>query len=414
VRRELLLILAMLAILSLGMVSCGERFDEEEDPSLSEIVKIGKGYLKENRGAQAAEAFKVARAMDDTHPEANFGVILSHSMQLINLVDMVIDLASSLFYTAPQDVEPGPENTVVMAQSEPIGDFIQEYLGDTIEGDFVENEVVYLEMADREDFEFRIAYYPIVLGGERVAVLKSEFDKTDLHLFGAVTSLVNAVVDIVQAHDLNFDLNALIIPTMDFTNDLIGSLVGIADLLEGLLTDPEYPNFLLVKTPDGLERMKSAGINLGNAFERIVKMFDQLGREHDLQTDDPINYLDTNKNNQYDSALDPVQIASMLTLEPDLVRVVKGLATDLSYVFWEGSTVDPKPDQVDKLSLGMFNDLLIYLGLLRTPILPDSIGIEMGSFFSDPTEDGLRSMLLLIVDLIDQLAELVEGANQAA
>lgn len=392
---------------ALVFTSC-EKWPYDSDPSLDEIIAIGKGYLMENKGIDAAEAFKAAQEKCEYSTDANFGLMLAHTMQLVNLADQLVEMFGSLFYTLPPDTETGEPGVIRQAQSsEPIGDYIQEYLADTIENDFDENESLFLLLDEEEEFLFDIEYYKIIFAGESLIDFGGEFDKTDLYLFGAVTSLLETVIDIVLAHDINFDLAGLEVPEMDFTNDPIGAIKGILDLIEGLLTDPEYPDFLKVQGEDGFIRMQGAGINIGNAFDRLASMFTQLGTETDYQFDDQIRYFDVEKNNKYDSQIDPIQIVNLLTLDPGLGPVLHELFVNLSYAFWEGSQFDVHPYKKDTLNLGMFNDLLIHMGVINQPLLPEWLGINVGAFFANPSVDGLRTLLFAIIDLVNAAFELI-------
>lgn len=392
-------------ILAAFALSCGQKFDEDEDPSLAEIIEIGKSYLMKNQGVQAAGAFKAARDKCQACAEGNFGLILAHQMQLINLLDEVVNLASSLFYTVGPDPISNDEVAMVQSQSSQIGDYIQEYFDDTVANDFAENEMIYLEMEEGiDEFLFEIPHYKIIMGGDPLVTFQGEFDKTDLYLMGAVSSLMNGVVDILLAHNLNFDFDALVLPE---TDDTIEMVLGIIDLLEGLLTDPAYPDFLKIKDSEGLVRMQHAGVHLGNAFDRLAKMFDQLATERDYQFNDQVRYLDVDKNSIYDPEIDPVILVNLLTLDAGLAPILQDLFVDLSYAFWEGSDVDPHPYTVDTLNLGMLNGILVNQGILNSPILPEWLGVDIGTFFSNPSDDGLQTLLLEIIKLVNILMDLI-------
>jgi hypothetical protein len=399
-------------LLLVGAFSCGEEFDEHEDPTVDEIVQTGKEYLMANQGAPAAEAFNAARDRHADSTDANFGLVLAHTMQFMNLVDEIVSLAGALFLELPPEPITTDSEAIVMEQELLLGDYIQIYLSDTLEKDFADTESIFFAMEPGPDFLFTIPYYQIIIGDEALVSLEGEFDKTELYLFGGVSSLMNALIDILQAHYLNFDLNAIALPETE-EGDTIGMILGILDLVEGLLTDPAYPEFLTVKSDGGFDRMKSAGVNLGNAFDRIATMFDQLATETDDQSNDQVRYLDKEKNNRYDQQIDPVQISTLVTIPPNLVPVIQQLCQDLAYAFWEGSTVDPHPYTVDKITLGMFNDLLVQLGVIQRPLLPEWLGIDVGSFFSDPTDEGLRTLLETVIKAVDYVIAIIEDPDGA-
>ena len=58
--RRTLMALILVAILAALLLGCEEKFDYTEDPSLEEILEIGKGYLRAGDGGSASEAFMAA------------------------------------------------------------------------------------------------------------------------------------------------------------------------------------------------------------------------------------------------------------------------------------------------------------------------------------------------------------------
>ena len=402
VKKTLWLILIGTALaLTAGLMACDEEFDTYEDPSLEEILKIGKGYLMNNRGAQGAEAFREASNRYPESSEAYFGMILGNTMSFINLVDELIDLVGSLLLTAPPDPETADSNVIRQELSATFGDALQEFFYDLIGIPFEENERAFSDLEENGEFLFDIEYYQFIFKEEAIVSFGGQFDKTDGNFFGAISSLMNFVTDLLLAHDINFDFDALLGGTepTDET-DPPEEDVSLLDSIDELLNNPDYPNFLYVKGEEGLARMRSAGVNLGNFFSRFAAMFTLLAQEKDYQGDDQIRYLDLDKDNHWDQLEEPVYLGTLMEMGPGLAPVVQDLCEDLALAFWEGSVADPHPYTKDKLTLGMFNGLLIYLGVFDKPILPDWIGFDVGSFFSDPTDDGLRTLILLLMDLL--------------
>ena len=399
-KKFVLAILLALPVLLLG--GCGEEFDTYEDPSLEEILETGKAYLEVNQGSQGAEAFREAYKRYPESLDASYGLILGNTMGFVNLVDELIALVGDMLLTAPAPPATGEPGVVRQELDANFGDELQGFFEDLVTLSFEENERHYLILEAADDFDFDLNYYPVVFAEEALLSFGGQFDRTDMFMFGAVTSLISFVSDILLAHDINFDFNMLFGSTGEPAAGEEPEEGGsILDTLEEMLTDPEYPDFLYVKGPEGLELMKSAGVNLGNTFDRAARMLGHLRQESDYQYDDQIRYLDLNKDNHYNAMTEPVFLGSLATLDPGLAPVLEQLFADLSLAFWEGSVADPHPFRKDTFNLGMLNGLLIYLGVLETPFLPEWIGLDVGSFFSDPSDDGLRTLLFLIIDLID-------------
>jgi hypothetical protein len=392
------------------MASCAKV--DENETSFGDLIRTGKEYLVVNRGKYAVQDFRAAQKMKPDSPDANFGLMLANTMQFINTVDAISGLVGSFFYSAPDESAEGDGGVVVQAETQSLGYYLHNFFNAAAEQSFDENEVIFEKMAGQPDFSFQLDSYPIVYGLETLAAFEGEFDKTDLYAVGSVTALMNAVIDIVQSLNLDFDIFALSIPTVDFANDLPGSLQSILDLMDGLMNNADCPNFLMIEGQDGIDRMEEAGIMFGDAFARVVMALDQLAAETDDQTDDQIRYDDINMDGHYDFRTEPVMVGEMETLDPELVLIIKQLSVDMKCAFWEGSSADVHPARVDTLNLGMFNDLLVYLDILSMPILPDWLGVNIGKFFSDPSEDGLRSLMLSVMDLLESLMDIID--SQAA
>ena len=78
-------------------LSCGMKFNTHEEPTLEEIIAIGKTYLMQNKGVAAAEAFRAARSLDSLNTDANFGLIAANTMAFVNMVDTLIETLGGLF-----------------------------------------------------------------------------------------------------------------------------------------------------------------------------------------------------------------------------------------------------------------------------------------------------------------------------
>jgi len=215
--------------------------------------------------------------------------------------------------------------------------------------------------------------------------------------------LLTAVADLAQGLNLDLNLNAVYIPeNLDLANDPEGFLNWLLGLLDDLLSDDAFDRFLALDGEEGVAFMQRAGVNLGNAFARLAAAFEQLAQETDAQDDDQLAYRDANGNGKYDALVDPVQLGA-LTIEPAIAAALPELCRNLSRAFWEGSAADPNPLLPDKIYLSMLDDLLIALGLIDDDLPLGWLGLNVGRFFAEPSPDGLRGLLLMLLDVAEML-----------
>jgi hypothetical protein len=393
-KRLLVALLAAFVLLSLCIACDTDEEEDIDDLSLSEAIAEGKKKLAAGAGIDAQEYFRYARDLDDQSEGAAFGLILANTMALVDLVDDIVPLLD-LFAGDPSqvDYEPGPDVSAA----------IQSLLDTSANRDFADAEAAYQLLAPQGTVEFGLSKYELTIAGLKLLSLGGEFDKTDVHIFGASTALINGVLQLVQAYQLDLNLGALAIPPLDLENDLLGSIVAVGDLLEVMLNDPYYDDFLVMEE-GGEAAMQNVGIALGDTFNRLNKAFLVLENETDDQGNDQFRFNDADGNGTYDPDVDAVSFAC-LTLEPELAGIVSDLSHHLALAFWEGSSADPNPLVVDKLSLGALDPLLIYLGVFDGPTLPAWIGFNIGELFSDPHPAGLRGLLEMLVEIINAIGE---------
>ena len=393
--------------LLLPLAACDD--PEEEEPTLEEVLAIGKGYLAAGDAVGASDAFHAALVMAPQNTDAKFGALLANTLQfttllseLLNLVEDMLDAGDSVPVDVPDELDPLGRYDA-LGSGPPIGDLIQDFVTNVALPKFLENDVFYYELTLVDGFSFHLdGTYDVEITGTQLISFGGEFDYGELHFFGAVNSLLLAVFEIVLAHDINFDFDNL---NLDFGEDAdtLETIGAILDLIEGLLNDPNYPNFLFLDD-DGVQQMQMAGVNLGLAFLRINAMLDAVRAETDDQSDDPIRYDDANGNGVYDLD-EAVEIPGLLVMEPDLIEVVHNLAGDLAVAFFDTTALDVDPINPNPLYLSSLNGILIYLGILPEPLFGERIGIPIGPFFAQPSPNGLRNILIFVVNVWD----LVEG-----
>lgn len=396
-------LLWLMFALCLGLFLVGCDDEDEKEPTVQEIIDIGKDYLITGDGPAASDAFHAALVRDPQNTDAQFGVILSNLMQFTSLLSELINMVTSMLDV--QDPVPVDEVDGLSPQGAlAIGDLIQEFVGNILLPKFIENETLYTQLSANGSFKFELAgAYELDFIDTQLVSFAGEFDQGELQFFGAVNPLLLAVFQIVMAHDINFDFENL---NLDLGGgaegeepDIMDTIAGILALIEGLISDPNYPNFLYLDD-DGQQMMQAAGLNLGFTFFRVSRMLDAVREETDDQDDDPIYYEDLNENGEYD-ADEPINLGDLTAIDPALVPVIWELGGDLAVAMFDTTNFDLEPMMPNPLYLESFNGLLMYLELIDAPFLGHRIGIPIGPFFASPAPDGLRSILLFVINIWD-------------
>ncbi len=386
-KRCLIVGIALMLALAPFVAGCNPE-EEEDDVSASEAIAKGKAALEEGDGVDAAKYFRYAQDRDPDRRDADYGLVMANLLAMVNLVDSIVPLAP--LFADGQQVEQGP--------SVAVGDHLQSILETSAVADFRASDEAFSRLDPVRPLRFDLGRYAWSLGGSDLMVLGGEFDRADLDFFGALTSLVLGVLDIAASHNLDLNLGTLTLPSFDFAEDPAGTIAGLGDLLDSMIEDPYFDDFLMME-PDGAERMAQAGVELGTAFDRLYRMFNELTTETDDQSNDAIWYADDNGDGRYTRGADRVFIGE-LEIRAETADALAGLCHNLSLALWEGSSADPSPLTTERLTLAMLNDLLVALDVLDAPVLPDWIGFDIGQVFSDPHPAGLRGLVEMLADIL--------------
>ncbi|NLH47646.1 MAG: hypothetical protein GX444_03475 [Myxococcales bacterium] len=445
-RLRLVAVLLFLTITPL-FLGCSEKFDTREDPTLEEILRIGKRYLVAGDGGNASDAFEAAIKLSPTCDEAKFGLLISRNMQFMNLLNQLVAFASGgLAQTMPADPGAGLDMQV-LAESSNLGDYIQEFLGESAEVWYQACEQLYLDLMNDPDPSFEIEGFTMKLEGIVTFQFGGRLDRSDLQFFGVLNSLVEAVVNIAMAHDLNYDFFSLQIPSLNFDlggledldleaiQDLLEQLDPLIDLVESLITYEDNPDFLTLKGEDGVKRMQAAGVQLGQLFYRLHLLIDTAYRETGPQEAGTVHFIDDNMDGQGDRQLESLFIPGFGALEPDLVNGIDSLCILTAPAFWDETAYDTDPTHANPFYISYANDLLTALDVLPIVIdkemiedllgidlnflgdnfeiviseIPEILPIDVGPWFAYPSMTGIKDLLQSLVDLWDLVYTLVEG-----
>jgi hypothetical protein len=403
-------------VLCLGFVfGCGE--DEDEDSSLgyNDYLAMGKTNLVENDSAHASNYFHDALEFEPSSVEAKTGLTLVGPMRFVNFIDQIIETISAITF----DEEFGPDGEPTDKSLPQPGDPdyvhpIHEYLIEKVEIYQQAAELSYSEIVGEPDLQFELESYVIEMAGLEFFAMGGEFDLTDVHFVMGVNALLDGVDQFLLAHNLSYDYTAIGVQLSDEPMHIIETIDMIVQILDGLLYSEDFPNFLLLLEYGGTERMNQAGIQLGNAFARVGLSLDALKLETDDQSDDQVTYVDANGNGRYDTGVDDLLLGSLL-IEADIAAALETAAANFAAAFYEGSPLDENPNVVDLLYLADLNELLRAFGVFPLDLgsiviegFPAGLGINVGSFFSDPSPDAIRNVLLFVVDLWNDPGSLFE------
>ena len=400
-----------LAVFLAGFIfaSCGDDSDDDSDPGFSELISDGKAYLVAGKGAEAADAFRHAEKIEPDSTDARFGLMLANVMQFTNLLDEVLDIFSEIDFGKSAGLKGD-------GQTDQFGDILHDFFDVTIAGHIVKNESLYYRLEERGDFRFLLDGYTLKISDLTLVEFGGEFDKADLYFIGALNALIDGIVKIVLAHDLNFDIQDLSLPDTREAESFLETVGPYVNLLENLLASAKYPDFLYLLDDGGAVKMRQAGVDFANAFARLALCFDQVAKETDRQDDDQVRYEDTNNNGSYNEQTDKLFIGTSLSFTPEETAGIKDFARNMATVFYDGSALDENPEEADPLTPATFNGLLTGFGILPYPVgddpdnpwfyidaLPPWPGVEVGYFFAYPDPEGVRSLLFELIDLFNAI-----------
>jgi hypothetical protein len=379
---------ATVCLLLLTLAACAEdKTRRDDEAGYADLVAAGERHLQSNEGELAAQSFWEAANLDPAPAAAPYGHLLASPMRFTNLIDQVIDTINGLTLKFSDNV-----------LTDPIHEYLDEKLRDIV----ARSEDFYADLAARPDAGLSLDGYALQVAGTTLLDLSGEFGATELRAVGGLNALVSGLLHLVYALDLHFDPTVLHWPK-DMGGDVFATIDIVAGLLDALLSSEDYPTFLMLVESTGAADMQTAGVALGDAFARIVEAFDVLG-DGPPRDGAPISYLDLAGNGVYDPYNDPVCLGDVV-LAPELAAAVRALCVAAAAAFYEGSPLDANPDEVDGLTPADLNELLwaldvlpLALGPVTLDALPAWPVLDVGTFFSHPTPDGLRSLLGALVE----------------
>ncbi len=398
-------------LLVLLVAGCGESVEgTPPDPDYDVLMSAGKQALEAGQGDDAYVYFAEADRVRPGDAQANFGLVLADFLQIVNFADQGVNFAGALSpdesgaaakslakSTAKSAAKSDDHGSVADEVAPGPGRVIQMFI-DQIFDDHLDLMIGHLETAIAdESLTFEVGPIPLRFQGEEFLVFSGTWDRADILFVDALTRFIRGGIDMALAVDLNFDFAAL----MDFMNLDADSMDSdeyterLLHMIEGFLTDPEYPNFLLAN-PQASWRMPRAGLAFGQGAIHLAEALESVS-----DPEGPLGYDDANGNGVRDEGegyvlgnLDPMTDDLMMWMP--LVTQALNLA---GASFWDETELDIDPDASNAFDLAALNaewpdDFIL------PPILPTT-SIDLGAFFRNPDAAAFKGALTDIVVCLD-------------
>lgn len=295
------------------------------------------------------------------------------------------------------------------------------YVGDTVSGLVGEfwlpiGEEMGRAVADLDllqaDFEFELDFYSVDLLPPLVQPTFSGIhDMSDVSFFGAVYAAIDALFSAVLALDL--DLNPTLLQALGLTDVVSGSgflpiadvddgvaedIAAVVAVLDSVLGDPVYREFLTLRAEDGESYLQWSGAQIGMIFGRLAEMIERVAAETDDQTDDVIRFVDDNGDGLWNEP-EALIIPGVIEMKYDFAWIVHDIALALKVDFTDGYAfrLEELAPLFDYLNL---QPISAAIGML------DAVGIDaidLGVVFREPSPAGLRPLLEDSLEILEQL-----------
>ena len=263
------------------------------------------------------------------------------------------------------------------------------------------------------DVRFYFPELPMVMEGDHVVLdFAGEWDIADMRNVRSAAGLLEAFERFLLAFNFDFNYNTFAFWPPPAPGATIEEIIhSYSELILTLLADPEYPDFLNF-LDEGKPELVTSGINLGHGCLDFDSAFKLMLEETDPQTDDVAGYVDRNGNGVWDEGepyftpyfgpfADELNLAFL-----DILKMM----SDLGSAALDGGPADPNPLVPNWFPLSDLNVLLQFFGdLIGIDELPP-IPVPIGTWFYNPLDDGLRSTVGAIAQLLYDLTAPEGGA----
>ncbi|MCC6159128.1 MAG: hypothetical protein IT350_13855 [Deltaproteobacteria bacterium] len=370
--------------------------DDTIDPSVQELLDSGRDWLKIGEGDKARVDFGAALDIDPDVVEAQYGMVLGNLLRHFDIVSILYDYIDSLGYGGPVGKADGPDN------------WLDNILNDLLTGllyDRSDELVTYAEMAQQDDDPtYMIDAMPVILHFERVADLRTEFDRAELNGASGFARVFSGLFRHLTAVSLDVDISYAFV-IMDVVDrpwpqeDILGAIVNV---LLDMVNDPNYPNFLTMP-PENVDELRMAGMSVGDGCDDFLSAWAAIEAESDDQSDDVIAFNDWSGDGMWNFG-EPLIVPGVGELTAEQMELAYGIRTmieDLRNSFWDYTIKDVDPTEPNPFPLADLNPILRALGI--PPLIPD-LGItrvDFGKTYVDPGYDEFKQTLIAILEIAD-------------
>lgn len=384
----------LLVILLLIPIACTIESGSDPVVDFDLLVEQGARALSDGDGLTAHDLFSRALAERPHEPTASMGLVLADLLQFLHfadeIVEFVIDYAGSM--TMAQCDDP--------AGLDPDGNFndtAHHFIKHIFEPVIDEMLLAMDDAAADEELVLNLSAFPLEFMGQRLADLGGEWDATDVTWLSGTLRLIEAVVDLLQATNLDLDfqliLDSDLVRNLTLGNeiDLLETMSELVEILLHILDDPERPDFLL-PLPEQQWRYARSQRDFALGVHHWLVVWDQIGAEQDNQVDDILNYIDRNASGEYDAG-EPYAWCSESQFPEWLTGAMPALLAigwQLQSALAEGTDLDRYPDSYELFDLSALNMLLAEWNI---PGAIPTTKVDLAALFTEPPNDEVKQWL---------------------
>jgi len=383
-------------------VTPGDDDDDDASPwPENEWINEGKWWLALGDGDRANVYFRLALEEVPAHPEANYGLVIGNTLHMTEIISILWDYIDSLSYGGP-----------VKADEDNILDtFLDEVMNGLLFANALE-QFEYVEICREHHYTFRQSDpIPIIIHFEHFDDISGRFEDAALDFSLILPKLLWGLVGQLTALSLDFDITYAL-PIMDLDwDDWLPALQTTVDILQALLNDPMFPDFLTLP-PENLADFQEAGLQLAGGFDAYLSMLDNIETDTHGRPEDVVGFVDLNGNGVWNYH-EPYRIPGFGELDEEemvLFEALRFAAEKLRNSLWDYTEYDVDPENLNPFHMAYLNPLLDALGL--PPLIPDwgLFELDLGAVFADPGEDGFKDLLIIIVNLADLILDMIGEA----
>ncbi|MCC6156834.1 MAG: hypothetical protein IT350_02190 [Deltaproteobacteria bacterium] len=374
---------------------------EEVPPSTNAHTLLGLNYLVVPAAPLAREEFHAALAEDPEDQDALMGLILADAVATFD--------AMSLIQTYIDYILQGYEEQA-KAEDDNLQYYIDELLDELFGALFLDLSDEMPDLVDKasqvECLSLELTALPIRQDFEEIAnVSGDDWDMSEVMASYGLVAPLSGAVRLLTVLNFNFDLSYVFgLADIDFgsydTTEIISIIV---DILDKILNDPAFPDFLTM-ADGGLEDYRKIQFELGLGFRAAADTFVTIRGETDDQVDDVLGYVDVNGDLAYEPDFDHYFVPGYGELDADgmsIAAAYENMFRDLGDSFLDNTEYDVDPANPNPFDFASLNALMRGAGL--PPLLPSFDWALNEGFEGDITEDGLRNTLRTIVNLLQTL-----------